>query len=325
MKNATRLILTFVSSAATWSFAAIPEPDVILHGTVLIRGDQVLASDDVRVVAKVTVPRGIPPVPTEQIVGIYRMGDSLPAGDNYVLRIRIENLTADGSTTQSTNAAIVGQTASLFVRQGQGGIDRPAGSFLLSAPGIIDLRNLSVDSCGILSANPAQCAIDARQTGNPDGSSPAGLNSVELAFDCAVAGLTPSSFTVSVSPPGPPVPTIANVISNGVAATLQLTPGSFIPAGAWTCFLHSASSTRACFGNLPGDVTGNGTTDPSDALAMVDVLNGNLVLQPYQTDANRSGQTNPLDLARTMDILNGAGALTSWNARSIGPCPQGTP
>ncbi len=128
--------------------AAIPEPDVILYGTISINGVQVLAGADVAVIARVTQ--------APQRVGIYRMDDcnsndipdpcdiscagascvplfcggssdispvdNIPdeclQGNNYVLRIRMES--GDDNSTQSASAARVGQSARIYVQQGVG-------------------------------------------------------------------------------------------------------------------------------------------------------------------------------------------------------------
>ena len=53
-----------------------------------------------------------------EFVGTYAMGANPPAGDHYVLRVRMES-GADGAP-QSANAARAGQTVHVFVREGQG-------------------------------------------------------------------------------------------------------------------------------------------------------------------------------------------------------------
>lgn len=115
--------------------AGIPEPPAVLHGQVVLDGQQVHDSDDVTILARssdVSLP-----------IGTYRMGDIAAAGDNYVLKIRIESL-MDGQT-QSDNAALVGQTADLFVRVSDGP-ERPAGQFDLLAWGLVENRDLIVET-----------------------------------------------------------------------------------------------------------------------------------------------------------------------------------
>jgi len=92
------------------ALAGIPLPDVILYGQVFIDRTLQRAADDISVIARVD---GV-----SDPVGSYHLGDNSNAGDHYVLRIRVESL-ADGSS-QSRNAALVGQTVHIFVRKGIG-------------------------------------------------------------------------------------------------------------------------------------------------------------------------------------------------------------
>jgi hypothetical protein len=312
----------FAAAAAGAALAAIPEPDYILHGKVRINGVQAQPADDIRVLARVTVPRGSPPVPTEQIVGSYRIGDNPSAGNRYVLRMRLENLVADGTTVQSTNAAVAGQTASLYVRRGPGGADVFAGTTILSTPGTIQSRDLSVEVCGIVSSSPANCSIDARQPTNPDGNNPAGLQSVVLTFNCSPVGLAPSDFAITVSPPiGPPL-SVGSVQFNNPVATLQLAGNNRMQPGAWTCFQHTANGTRSCIGFLPGDVNGDGTVSALDLVTLVDARNNVVSLPLSQTDIDRTGALNSADLSRVLDLLLGNLSYDAWYGHGIGECPS---
>ena len=78
--------------------------------------------------AKVAAPGG------EKEVGRYSMGDHAAAGDRYLLRIRLESL-ADGSEP-SPDAAQVGQTALLYVKEGDTPEER-VGSFEITAFGTV--------------------------------------------------------------------------------------------------------------------------------------------------------------------------------------------
>lgn len=313
------LLQLIAAAAAT---AAIPEPDYILHGKVRINGVQAQPADDIRVLARVTVPRGTPPVPTEQIVGSYRIGDNPSAGNRYILRMRLENLVADGTTVQSTNAAVAGQTASLYVRRGSSGADLFAGTVILSTPGTIQTRDLSVEVCGIVSSAPSNCSIDARQPTNPDGSNPAGLQSVALTFNCTPVGLSPSDFAVTVSPPiGPPLG-VGSVQFNNPVATLQLAGNNRLPAGAWTCFQHTQNGTRSCVGFLPGDVNADGTVSALDLVTLVDARNNVVSLPLMQTDIDRTGALTTADVSRELDLLLGNQSYDAWFGHGIGECPS---
>ena len=125
------IAITFARMAS----AGIPEPPAVLHGQVFLDGQQVQSADDVTIVARssdVALP-----------IGTYHMGDNAAAGDNYVLKLRIESL-IDGQT-QSDNAALVGQTADLFVRVADGP-ERSAGQVDLPAPGLVENRDLIVET-----------------------------------------------------------------------------------------------------------------------------------------------------------------------------------
>ena len=134
--GAAALIAAALVSAAQ---AGIPEPDAVLFGTVTVDGRLVTADDDVMVIARVG---GVP-----KPAGTYTMGERESAGDNYVLRIRCESL-VDGSA-QSDDAALIGQTAVIYVKVGRGA-EKRAASFRISERGIAKEGDLAVtigDDC----------------------------------------------------------------------------------------------------------------------------------------------------------------------------------
>jgi hypothetical protein len=87
------------------ALASIPEPDVVLYGSVRIGGLDVTVFDNVDVFAT----HGSASDPQ---VGSYHLGDIPEAGNQYVLRIRLESL-ADGSPP-SADAARVGDTVNIY-------------------------------------------------------------------------------------------------------------------------------------------------------------------------------------------------------------------
>ncbi len=136
MKARTTLLLIVVMSV-TLLQAGIPEPDMTLFGEVSVSGRPIGAHDDVSIIARVS---GDP----NSLVGAYRMGDNPMAGDYYVLRIRLESL-ADGSS-QSPNAALIGQMVDIFVKTSYY-VEVPAGSVTIHESGVaqhLDLYNGSV-------------------------------------------------------------------------------------------------------------------------------------------------------------------------------------
>jgi hypothetical protein len=79
------------------------------------------------------------------------MGEGGTAGDNYVLRVRLEAPVA--GSPQSPNAARLGQGLSLYVKQGSNA-EVLATSVSLTSPGMLQQRDLSI------SLLPANCVAD---------------------------------------------------------------------------------------------------------------------------------------------------------------------
>jgi hypothetical protein len=99
-----------------------------------------------------------------------------------------------------------------------------------------------------------------------------------------------------------------------------------IGPGVWTCATYRPSAHslqyESCFAYLPGDVNGDGTSDPSDILRLIDCINGVASCQMYQGDIDRSGAIGPPDILRVIDLLNGAGVYEPWLNQSLLPCPS---
>ena len=85
---------------------------------------------------------------------------------------------------------------------------------------------------------------------------------------------------------------------------------------------HVASNTRTCLGYLPGDINGNGISNPSDNLDFIDHLNGVKSLPIYSVDMDRSGLFAPADQLTYIDLLNGNG-YGEWNGHSLPNCECG--
>lgn len=290
------------------SLAGIPEPDAILYGTVTINGMVQTALDDVTIIARVD---GVP-----DPIAQYHMGDNSSAGDRYILRMRLESL-ADG-TPQSNNAAVVGQTARIYIQQGDDP-EQHVTDFVISEPALVSELNLG--PCGIASVFPPNCAVDARQPSTPTGSNPAGWNSIEITFsaESCITGATSSDFNVTLTPAGT-APTIADVVVVGNAATLVF--NETIPTRAWTCIEHTGSGASTCIGSLPGDASGDRTSAPSDILRVIDCLNGVAFCELWQCDVDRSSVCGPPDILRVIDLLNGAGVYDRWLNLDLPACPS---
>lgn len=186
--------------------------------------------------------------------------------------------------------------------------------------GTIENLTIEVRACMIVSTDPPNCAIDARQPSKPDGTEPAGWDSIDITFSgtlCVAA--SPGEFTVSVEPSGTP-PAITDVIVVDSTATLVL--DAAIPTRAWTCFEVTGTPMKTCFGSLPADVSADSTSAPADILYIIDCLNGARTCEMWQCDVDRSDLCAPPDILRVIDLLNGAGVYDSWLNASIDACPS---
>ena len=180
--------------------------------------------------------------------------------------------------------------------------------------------------CDVTEWVPATGTIDGRQISNPDGTNPAGFNSVDLTLvfggDCTSEDVTPAAFTVTTLPAGtaPSVTSVTLVSGTTYRANLSTT----IPANKWTkiCFDPSPDEDCVCIGSLPGDVQGNRAVNATaDAERLRQCLDTQTCAE-HQGDLNRSGAINPRDLIRLMDILNGAGNFDPNNLQTLplSPC-----
>jgi len=129
------LALMLVGLAIKVVSAGIPEPSTILHGPLFIDGREVISADNVFVLARIA---GVP-LP----IGTYVMGSNSAAGNNYVLKLRVESL-FDGAA-QSDDAGIVGQMANLLVRVGDGP-ERPVGQFAIAGGAIVEPRIITAET-----------------------------------------------------------------------------------------------------------------------------------------------------------------------------------
>ena len=144
-----KLACVVAIAAASAARAGLPEPDAVLYGTITLDGKAVTAADDLTVIARVD---GVP-----NPVGTYHMGDNPSAGDQYVLRIRVESL-ADGSA-QSNDAALIGQTAHIFVQAGRGA-EKSATDFVIATRGITEQRNLVASTGNDCNGNGIADSLD---------------------------------------------------------------------------------------------------------------------------------------------------------------------
>ncbi len=175
-----------------------------------------------------------------------------------------------------------------------------------------------VPPLSIVSSNPPNGAIDARQPSAIDGTNPTGWQFIELTFNDYALNEKQElqNFEVTIEGvPGPAPQLVGFIPVSEVAMKAILMPA--IPVGAWTTITHIPSDSSTRIGYLPGDVNGDGNSSPSDILSLIDSLNGIVARPLYSTDINRSGTAEPSDILRLIDLLNGAGAYDPFAGRSL--------
>ena len=235
----------------------------------------------------------------------------------------VENVTGTnagpGTEWQSTSfnvAEFVEPTAQIKMRFRT----NDGGSISITEAAVDDIQVLEFvcaeDVISIISSNPPDGSIDARQPSEPDGSNEAGWDGIVLTFGNDASGVSIDDFTIESDPDPDAAPVIDSIEIAGNTAALAFS--SIIPAKNWTIVTHVASGTSARIGFLPGDVNNDGLSNANDVLALIDILNGVVDPPPeYQTDTDRSGQTNPSDVLRVIDLLNGAGVYEAFNGASL--------
>ncbi|UCC32539.1 MAG: hypothetical protein JSU86_09695, partial [Phycisphaerales bacterium] len=186
---------------------------------------------------------------------------------------------------------------------------------LETEPLIIDVPGCCVYP-QFVATNPPNCAIDARQPSDPDGSNRAGWDSIEITFaDCDTSNLGSEDFSVRGFPWCDPAPCMVHVIPNGNRATLLLS--RHVTLGGWICVTYVVTGEEVCLAHLPGDVNNDGTSAPMDILYLIDCLNGLRLCEIWQCDVDRSGMCGPPDILRVIDLLNGAAVYDEWRDRSL--------
>ncbi len=183
-------------------------------------------------------------------------------------------------------------------------------------------------SAYVAATEPANGAVDARQPhAMYDAAQTQGWDSIVVGFNAApTTAVTPDDLLVTEWGSDGVAPTITGI---DVLAddTVRINLDQPIAPGAWTTFTHLDSGTSVCIGSLPGDVNGDGTTDPADILGVIDCINGAAghSCELPRADADRSGDLSPEDILVVVDLLNGAGAFDAWMGATLGqsPCAGG--
>ena len=250
----------------------------------------------------------------------YRWSTTFDLDTNRIVSVAITDLTTGNTTTN--------KPVDKYLFGGAGGAPPPTGLRLFAgaattAGNVLAFDNIDVSSesvIAIMSSDPPDNAIDARQPSEPDGSNTSGWSEVLLDFNGATAGLSVEDFTITTDPPGKP-PFLAFLFPDGNSVLLQfgdLVPDYF-PTGRWTIITHNDSGSSVRLGFLPADVNNDSLSNANDVLELIDHLNGVLDLASYQTDVDRSNQTNANDVLRVIDLLNGAGEYDVWLGATLPP------
>lgn len=169
----------------------------------------------------------------------------------------------------------------------------------------------------IVASDPPDNAIDARQPFDPDGSNSIGWQSIDITFNGETCLMTSADFMVVQEDTGG--------ANTGVFGVQPIGPHSVrvllidpIEPGTWTTVTHVNTGLSTRIGFLPGDVTADGLSDPSDVLALIEAIQGVGDPLPLRsTDIDRSGRTAPADILRAIDLLNGAELFDMWNGRTL--------
>lgn len=118
-------IVLLASLLPAFAFAGLPERSAVHYGQVFIEGLQVRSTDDVTIIARADG--------ASEPIGRHHMGDIPAAGDDFVLRLRIESL-VEGQQ-RSNDAGLIGEAVSVFVQEAQGA-ERKVLEFVLRARGV---------------------------------------------------------------------------------------------------------------------------------------------------------------------------------------------
>lgn len=173
---------------------------------------------------------------------------------------------------------------------------------------------------GVISSDPPDGAIDARQPLDPTGTIAQGWSEVVVTFPRNLGGVAGADFAVTQTVAGA-APVVVDVQPIDVDRVRVVLDRPIEPL-AWTTITHLPTATRIRLGYLPGDVNGDRTSAPVDILALIDSLNGvGPVLPIWSTDLDRSALAAPADILQEIDLLNGAGPYAVYNGATLPPMP----
>ncbi len=170
----------------------------------------------------------------------------------------------------------------------------------------------------ILSSDPPDDAIDARQPVDPDGSNPQGWQWVDMLISGDVSGLSGADFEVTENPQSGSPPSVLAVQPLETEYNIRVILSRRISPGVWTTITHLESGGDVRLGFLPGDVNADGTADSLDITALVEAVgDSNIALPLRAADIDRSGVVSVSDIIREIDLLTGAESFAASNGASL--------
>lgn len=170
----------------------------------------------------------------------------------------------------------------------------------------------------ILSSDPPDDAVDARQPFDPDGSSPQGWQWVDMLIGGDVTGLSGADFEVTEDPPSGAPPSVLAVQLIETEYNVRAILSRIISPGVWTTITHLESGGDVRLGYFPGDVNADGTADSLDITALIEAVSDSKIALPvWATDIDRSGVVSVSDIIREIDLLNGAESFAESKGASL--------
>lgn len=168
----------------------------------------------------------------------------------------------------------------------------------------------------IVSSQPQDGSIDARQPIDTGTLQAQGWEQVEVTFDGPADALTPAKFGLAeVCVPGncdEVTPGVVDVTAMGNTATVTFDRP--IDPFAWTVltYVDGDESDVVRLGFLPADADASRSANANDIVQVVDYVNetfGGGSPAAHQSDIDRSGAVTANDITVLIDLLNGAGVF----------------
>jgi len=172
--------------------------------------------------------------------------------------------------------------------------------------------------------DPLEDVTDARQPHPPgDATTKQGIKELQVLAPLGAAEANWSDcWSLCETAPEGPANDISSIVDDG-GGNYTITLDRAISTGEVTTITYLADGgthTTLVLSSLPADVSGDGTSAPSDILWLIDCLNGVGTCEILQCDADRSALCGPPDILRVIDLLNGAGEFDPWLNKTLPAC-----